>query len=345
MYVFSLHRFSFPRVLSIVVIIALVSVSRLLVYRAPVAGDNATDYENAATVNRKLRGNAADFIDKSNVDSNEDSSTQPRPNCILPGTEQSEPKLRQNLDDGFKMCMELQRPSADVTGQRQSKWQRHDSRGTSIVVYSAFYDDRPAVGMTPWIRIQGVASVVNMNTTKFYCHIWYNDCQSPYVVEAVSKVAGRDWGYSVNKVRYIQFMFSCRLLGTEPIPTHISLVANDQCSNTTICLPVERSIRSEPDHQFGVCVAIAFGHIPAAEFIEWIELNRMFGVTEFNVYDGGMLDMGDVFDYYTKKGILKVHSMPPPVIEKPKATTLATPVNGSVSFHVFTTANNCNFAK
>lgn len=331
-YVFSLHRFSFPRVLSIVVIIALVSVSRLLVYQAPVAGDNATDYENAATENRKLRGNA-DFIDKSNVDSNEDSNTQPRPNCILPGTERSEPKLRQNLDDGFKMCIELQRPSADVTGQRQSKWQRHDSRGNSMVVYSAFYDDRPAVGMAPWIRIQGVASVVDVNTT-FYCHVWFDGCQSPFVVQAMGNITGRPQGYVIDTARYLQYMFSCRLPGTEPIPSHVSLVANDQCSTTTIYLPVERSIRSEPDYEFGVCVAIAFGHIPAAEFIEWIELHRLFGVAEFNIYDGGLVNMSSVLDYYSKQGILKVHSMPPPVLERSSVMSSGRPIaTASVSTH------------
>jgi len=62
-----------------------------------------------------------------------------------------------------------------------------------------------------------------------------------------------------------------------------------------------------------VCVAIAFGRIPTPVFVEWMELTWMLGVREFNVYDAGMVNMSDVFDYYTRRGWLRVHHMPPPV--------------------------------
>jgi len=43
-------------------------------------------------------------------------------------------------------------------------------------------------------------------------------------------------------------------------------------------------------------------------------LTWMLGAREFNVYDAGMVNMTDVFDFYTRRGWLKVHPMPPPVL-------------------------------
>jgi len=188
-------------------------------------------------------------------------------------------------------------------------WQVQDSGDDKLVLYSAFYDDRPAVGLTPWIRILGVAKLANRT---HYCHVWYGGCDAPYVVPVVVNVTGRDGGYVINRVRYIQYLLSCQLPGAEPVPSHVSVVA-DRCAASTVYLPVERPVRAEPDVEFGVCVAIAFGHIPTPVFVEWMELTWMLGVREFNVYDAGMVNMSDVFDYYMRRGWLRVHPMPPPV--------------------------------
>jgi hypothetical protein len=192
-----------------------------------------------------------------------------------------------------------------------------------IVVYSAFYDDRPAVGVTPWIRILGVAKLAN---TTHYCHVWYPGCDAPYVTQTITNTSGRDSGYVINGVRYIQSLFSCRLPGTDPVPSHVSIVP-EQCSTSTIYLPVEKPVRAEPDVEFGACVAIAFGSVPVPVFVEWMEFSRILGITEFNVYDAGMVNMSQVFDYYTRRGWLKVHHMPPPVPELVKPTIF----NGTAS--------------
>ena len=51
------------------------------------------------------------------------------------------------------------------------------------------------------------------------------------------------------------------------------------------------------------------------QFIEWIELNRMFGVTEFHIYNMTLQLRGKiaaVWKYYIKTGVLFVHGRPPP---------------------------------
>ena len=123
----------------------------------------------------------------------------------------------------------------------------------------------------------------------------------PYVTSAVLNVTGRKTGYKLNNVTLVQVLFSCRLPSDEPRPTHVSFTAAFPCIQSTILLPVKRPFRSEPEHLFGACVAISFGTVPVPVFVEWIELNRMLGVSEFNVYDAGMVNMSNVFKYYTNQ--------------------------------------------
>jgi Glycosyltransferase family 92 len=214
------------------------------------------------------------------------------------------------LQHGTSLCQQVRRPVVDISTTKY--WHILETSEQHLAMYSAYFDDRPALGVTSWLRIFGVTN--NTNGT-FYCHLWFDGCQSPYVVEASLNGMGRATGYVINEITYVQYLFSCRLPGHEPAPSHVSLVFMNQCSVSSTYLPVERPIRSEPEHEFGVCVAIAFGHVPLAEFVEWIELHRMLGVTEFNIYDAGMVNMSTVFDYYAKLGLLKVHSMPPPVLD------------------------------
>ena len=224
------------------------------------------------------------------------------------------PRLERDLIRGPSTCRDVRRPLPDSV-RTNGRWQIQDTGSDDkLVLYSAFYDDRPAVGVVPWIRILGVAKLANRT---HYCHVWYDASYVPYVTTVVVNVTGRDIGYSVNAINYVQYLFSCRLLCTEPAPSHVSVVV-DRCAQSAVFVPVERPVRAEPDIEFGVCVAIAFGNIPTPWFVEWMQLTWMLGVREFNVYDAGMVNMSEVFDYYTRRGWLKVHQMPPPVSDLSK---------------------------
>jgi len=205
-------------------------------------------------------------------------------------------------------CPDVRRPLPDSV-RTNGRWQTQDTGDDKVVVYSAFYDDRPAVGVAPWIRVLAVAK---LGPSTHYCHVWYSEHDEPYVTSVDVVVVGRSNGYVIRNTTYVQYLFSCRLAGVQPVPSHVSIVT-DHCAQSTIYLPVERPVQAEPDIEFGICVAIAFGSIPTPLFVEWMELTWMLGVREFNVYDAGMVNMSDVFDYYTRRGWLKVHQMPPPV--------------------------------
>jgi len=192
------------------------------------------------------------------------------------------------------------------------QWRVHDMCDDKLVSYSAFYDDRPAGGVTPWIRIVAVAKLVHKT---LYCHVWYPQHEEPYITTVVVTVIGRSNGYVIRNTIYIQYLLSCRLPATEPVPSYVSVVA-DRNAQSLVYVPVERPVRAE-GIEFGVCVAISFGHIPTPAFVEWMELTWMLGVREFNVYDAGMVNMSDVFDLYIRRGWLIVHPMPPPVPVEP----------------------------
>ena len=79
-------------------------------------------------------------------------------------------------------------------------------------------------------------------------------------------------------------------------------------------------------HTFGQCNAngIAFGYMGDKEarwFVEWIEMNMLFGISEFNFYNGTMKVSNkyqQVLDYYKSKGILRIyHQFPPSDIIDP----------------------------
>lgn len=56
------------------------------------------------------------------------------------------------------------------------------------------------------------------------------------------------------------------------------------------------------------CTGTSFGVLDRVRLVEWIEANRIFGVTLFNVYDGGNANDAArrVLEHYTELGVLHV---------------------------------------
>ena len=206
-------------------------------------------------------------------------------------------------------CPSLRRPAESRIRFRNGHWQMQQEDTGEIFVWSAYYDDRPIVGLLPIVR----AHVVHNVKREVFCHVWYSELDAPYVTPATVTSTGR--GEVIGGVKYKQELYSCPLIAAHPIPSHLSF-STSPCRNSTIYAEVTAPVRTSWDHEFGVCVAIAFNQIPIPEFVEWMELNRLFGVTEFNIYDGNIsANMTPVFDYYVGKGLLRVFAMPPPVAD------------------------------
>ena len=158
-------------------------------------------------------------------------------------------------------------------------WHRHQEGDDDILAVSVFYDDRPPVGLIPVLRI--LAVVQDSKLPKF-CQVWYENKAQPYITPVKTHDNGR--GERFKGVFYKQYLYTCDLPGSLPIPSHVS-ISIGPCNQSSILMPVYVPTRAPPEHEFGVCVAIAFGSVDYSNFVEWIELNRIFGVTEFTIYN------------------------------------------------------------
>jgi len=205
-------------------------------------------------------------------------------------------------------CKHLRRPTK--IRYRHTYWQVQQDGQEDIVVYSAFYDDRPIVGALPWIRILGVR---RLSDTPLWCYVWYSQIQSPFVAPAEIIATGANQRVQPDTL-YSQNLFSCQLNNSDLIPTQVS-IANRLCGNSTIFLEVVHNRKSDTwTHNFGICVAISYDYFSPELIVEWMEAYSMFGVTHVNIYNGSIDSrLGKVFDYYRQKGILELHQMPPAV--------------------------------
>jgi len=218
-----------------------------------------------------------------------------------------------SINDVFfdsNMCHELRRPSASEIRYRHTYWQVQQDGHEDIVVYSAFYDDRPIVGVLPWIRILGVR---RLSDTHVWCYVWYFQKETPFVTQAEVIATGADQSVKNGEV-YSQNLFSCQLNRSNFIPTHVS-IATTLCANSTISLEITRPAKSDKwIHNFGVCLEVNFGYFPPELIVEWMEAYSIFGITHVNIYNGSIDSRLDrVFDYYRQKGILEIRQMPPAV--------------------------------
>ena len=231
-------------------------------------------------------------------------------------------KLEASITKHGKSCPTIVRPNESQIKYQNGYWQMSKEGSTEIYVLSAFYDDRPIVGLLPVIR----AHVVSNVKEKVYCHVWYSGYDHPYVTTAIVTSTGR--GEKIGSIRYKQDLYSCPLIVSYPLPSHLSFTTSS-CHNSSIYLELTVPIRSDWQHEFGICVAISFGMIPIPEFVEWMEINRLLGVSEINIYDGNISsNMSKVFDYYVNKGLLRVYSMPPPVMDfSVKGVKLSSPAS------------------
>ena len=218
-----------------------------------------------------------------------------------------------STDDIFfhsNKCQDLRRPRSSDIQYRHTHWQVQQEGQEDIVVYSAFYDDRPIVGVLPWIRILGVR---RLSDNPLWCYVWYSEIERPFVTQAEIIRTGADHPVQKGYI-YSQKLFSCKLNSSNFIPTHVS-IATRLCTKSTMLLEITHLTKSDRwIHNFGVCLEVNFGYFRPELIVEWMEAYSMFGVTRVNLYNGSIDSRLDrVFDYYRQKGILELHQMPPAV--------------------------------
>lgn len=116
-------------------------------------------------------------------------------------------------------------------------------------------------------------------------------------------------------------LISCRV----PRYVHVTAVyvtSHVPCTLSPYSVPLEvkpiESSRTAPKH-VGICVPLSYGMFTDADalrLVEWVELNRIFGVYEINIYNVTMSVSDEyrrVLEYYITENIIRLYNIPPPI--------------------------------
>ena len=222
-------------------------------------------------------------------------------------------KIKQDQTDNTKP-----EKNTSETSNATSGWHVQSGYQYTMFLHSAFYDDRSPY-KTASLRI---ITVSDINTTRrIYCDLWYEGNPKPYAIIAkviIGYFHETDqliYKYVKSRGLFHEYIFSCNLPKSNfNIPDHVSL-RTDKVSTSAIRLPVMILAKPKMKIDMGVC--------DFALFVEWVELNKLFGVEEFNVYFAYMRgNMRTLLEYYNTTGEVIYHSMPP-IIPVPPEDSVA----------------------
>ena len=192
------------------------------------------------------------------------------------------------------------------------RWFNYSSSNLRFYAYTAIYDDRPSLAPDqPVVRVIGVMRNLEDWTTQgrtpptIYCILHHADRQTVVRMDDAPKPIG--YGWPVNGEWLREYVFACPLKGKK-VPTAVSvLTAAADRHATRSCMPVERPVKTDVVKDFGICVQVAFDRLDIYRLIEWMELQRLLGVSEVFVYDLS-LDAASlkVLREYVNEGFVKL---------------------------------------
>ncbi|CAH1798794.1 unnamed protein product [Owenia fusiformis] len=186
-------------------------------------------------------------------------------------------------------------------------WQR--VKGTSIQLYSAYYDNRFA---KPFIRILGFQEKRQNYSSTLHCWIVYDNgessCQKVFQVTPIN----------LSPLRYTQledFFYKCEVKG-DGLPVYVGLTANETagCNKQENILKVEnnfKNISQNPNNfskEFCVCVeGPIYGRIPPRKLIETLEMYRVLGVEKVLIYNEDISgDLMPILKEYVNEGYVEL---------------------------------------
>ena len=180
----------------------------------------------------------------------------------------------------------------------------------NIYLYGAYYDDRPMHRGKTYLQILAVGA---FTTHRVYAVVW---TEHSIWNEAITNcsITKHGVGHNIEGLYYDQFFFSCEIKNMTAIPKFVSLTYNRhllQSNLLAIHIPEKKR-----QHKFSVCVETSYNHIDPFQIIEWVEANRLMGVTMFNVYPCNMSMINlKIFRQLESDGIMHVSMTPSPLPE------------------------------
>lgn len=170
-------------------------------------------------------------------------------------------------------------------------------------VYSAYYDDRKG----KIIRIIG--ATLTRRSNRVWCKYWYSN-SSTLILLGVVKIVRENWN-----LRYSACFVACPLTvnknGKQPIPPpeSVSIMA-DPGGNATNKLTIHNLEvdKEKVKDSFAVCVKpLHFDYNNINQIIEFIELNKLMGVSHFTLYNHTIGDeVGCILKSYVDQNLITI---------------------------------------
>ena len=198
------------------------------------------------------------------------------------------------------------------------RWFNYSAPTLQLYAYSAFYDDRPSLAPgRPLIRIVAITKDLDEWKNKLRlpnqvlrCRLRYADGRFEVVdLDAdQSKPVGVGWPVNDDFLR--EYILACPLpasKGDDEIPTALSFLVHPANETPAAFVPIERPEKPDKTLGFGVCVQIAYNHLEPLRIIEWLEMQRLLGVSKVSVYDFNLDKTSvDLLCHYVADGLVEL---------------------------------------
>ncbi|XP_036356852.1 uncharacterized protein LOC115209632 [Octopus sinensis] len=227
-----------------------------------------------------------------------------------------------NAFDFFKFNCSKPVDKRHIKVRKQKIYQILMFNNEAVYLYKVYYDDRKSHWGRKYIQILAVGPKINKT---IYADLWFGkNVMSKSVSSCSITKHGRD--SNITSKIFLQYFFSCEIKDND-IPKYVSL-SFDRCAPRSNLLHVEVPDRKWK-HKFAICIETSYGHIDPSVIIEFVEYNKLMGVTSISVYPSQIsTNNRKVFQQYEKEGIMSISETPSPLEgDSWKILTLSSPIS------------------
>jgi len=199
--------------------------------------------------------------------------------------------------------------SCKKNAANRGQWYNFSDASRRLYVYNAHYDDRPSLLSQPVVRLivisDPVLNVQRMLGTLF-CILQYKGTFIWMRITEHPRPIGFGWPLNGSPAR--EYVFTCPTIrGAAPDTVSIS---SNLTSVVWLCVPVTLPYKPITPRGFGVCVQAVYKTLDPYRLIEWLEVQKLFGVNFVGIY---VLSASEptlkILNYYSNTGFVELHKI------------------------------------
>ena len=198
--------------------------------------------------------------------------------------------------------------------ENDGRWFNYSSNRMRFYAYSAFLDDRPSPMRSDKgvVRVTSMASDWNGSLPLLRCVLHYSgDRRNVVAIDKDIITIGLRYypGIEINNELINRYLFACPVADKD-VPLAVSFLTDplDDPNTITSCIPVELPEKPADKRDFAICVPTSYGHLNGYQLIEWMELQKLLGVSMIGMYNYD-LDSSTlaIIEHYVAEGFVDLH--------------------------------------